>query len=81
MKTQSMLISIKQKHTVSKSLKLKLSLKIKEHELEILDTTKNLGLQIDNSLACKYHISVLSSKVPKEVGLLKHAKSILPLET
>ena len=44
MKTQSMLISTKQKHAVLKNLKLKLSLKIKDHELEVVDTTKYLGL-------------------------------------
>ena len=81
MKTQSMLISIKQKHTVLKNPKLKLSLKIKDHELEVVNTAKYLGLQIDNSLDWKYHISVLSSKVCKAVSFLKHAKSILPLET
>lgn len=53
---------------------LKLSLKIRNHELEVVDTTKHLGLQID-------HVSVLSSKVSYAVGFLKYAKSILPLET
>ena len=81
MKTQSMVISTKQKHTVLKNLKLKLSLKIKDHELEVVDTTKYLGLQIDNSLDWKHHISVLSSKISRAIGFLKHAKSILPLET
>ena len=81
MKTQSMLISTKQKHTISRNQDLKLSLKIRDHELEVVDTTKYLGLQIDNSLDWKYHVSVLSSKVSKAVGFLKHAKSILPLET
>ena len=81
MKTQSMLISTKQKHTVLKNLKLKISLKIKDHELEVVDTTKYLGLQIDNSLDWKHHISVLSSKVSKATGFLKYAKSNLPLET
>ena len=56
----------------------KLSLKIRDHELGVVDTTKYLGPLIDNSLDWKYHISVLSSKA---VGFLKHAKSILFLET
>ena len=60
---------------------LKLSLKIRDHELEVVDTTKHLGLQIDNSLDWKYHVSVLPSKVSKAVRALKHSKSILPLET
>ena len=81
MKTQSMLYSTKQKHTIFRNQYLKLSLKISDHELEVADTTKYLGLQIDNSLDWKYHASVLSSKVSKAVGFLVHAKSILPLET
>ena len=76
-----MLISTKQKRTILKNQDLKLSLKIRDHELEVVDTTKYLGLQINNSLDWKYHVSVISSKVCEAVGFLKHAKSILPLET
>ena len=49
-KTQSMLISTKQKHMILRNQDLKLSLKIRDHKLEVVDTTKYLGLQIDNSL-------------------------------
>ena len=80
-KTQSMLIPTKQKHTILRNLDLKLSVKIRDHELEVVDTTKYLCLQIDNSLDWKYHVSVLSSNVSKPIGFSKHAKSILPLET
>ena len=38
MKTQSMLISTKQKHTILRNQDLKLSLKIRDHELEVVDT-------------------------------------------
>ena len=48
MKTQTMLISTKQKHTILRNQDLKLSLKTRDHELEVVDTTKYLGLQIDN---------------------------------
>ena len=81
MKSKSMLISPKQKHTILRNQGQKPSLKIRDHELEVVDTTKYLGLQIDNSLDWKRHVSVISSKVSKAVGFLKHAKSILPLET
>ena len=81
MKTQSMLTSTRQKHTILRNQGQKLSLKIRDHELEAVDTTKYLGLQIDNSLDWERHISVLSSKVYKAVGFLTHAKSIPPLET
>ena len=50
MKTQSMPISIYEKHTVLKNLKLNLSLKIKDQELEVVDTIRYLGLQMENSL-------------------------------
>ena len=61
MKTQSMLISTKQKHTILRNQDLKLLLKIRDHELEVVDTTKYLGLQIDNSLDWERHVSALSS--------------------
>ena len=61
MKTQSMLISTKQKHSILRNQGQNLSLKIGDHELEVVDTTKHLGLQIDNSLDWKRHVSVLSS--------------------
>ena len=52
MKAQSMLIFTKQKHTILRNRGLKLSLRIRDHELEVVDTTTYLGLQIDNSLDC-----------------------------
>ena len=81
MKTQSMLISLKQKNAMLRNQDLKLSLKVRDHKLEAVDTTKYLGLQIDHSLDWKYHFSVLPSKISKAVGFLQHAKSILPLKT
>ena len=42
--------------------------------MKVVDTTKYLGLQIDNSLDWKYHVSFA-------VGFSKHAKSILHIET
>ena len=38
-KTQSMLISTKQKHMILRNQDLKLSLKIRDHKLEVVDTT------------------------------------------
>ena len=56
-------------------------LKIHVDELEVVQKTKYLGVQIDNSLDWKEHIKVTSSKVSEAVGLLRHAKSFLPEET
>ena len=81
MKTHSMLISTKPKLKALKSKNESLRLKIHVDELEIVQKTKYLGVQIDNSLDWKEHIKVTSSKVSKAVGFLRHAKPFLPEET
>ena len=58
-----MLISTKWKHAILKNQDRRLSLRITDHELEVVDTAKYLGLQIDRSLDWKYHVIVISSKV------------------
>ena len=60
MKTQSMLITTKQRQPVLKNLDQKLSLKIRDHELEVVEKNRFLVLQIENSLDWKCHISLLS---------------------
>ena len=81
MKTYSMLISTKPKLRALKSKNESLRLKIHVDELEVVQKTKYLGVQIDNSLDWKEHIKVTSSKVSKAVGFLRHAKHFLPEET
>ena len=82
MKTHSMLISTKHKLKALKSKNESLRLKIHVDELEVVQKTKYLGVQIDNSLEWKEHSSkVTSSKVSKAVGFLRHAKPFLPEET
>ena len=68
MKTHSMLISTKPKVKALKSKNRSLRLKIHVHELEVVQKTKYLGQQIDNSLDWKVHIKVTSSKVSEAVG-------------
>ena len=51
------------------------------NELEIIQKTKYLGVQIDNSLNWKEHIKTVSTKVSRAIGFLKHAKTFLPKET
>ena len=46
-KTQSMLLTTKQKHKVLDSLHEGLGIKIHENELELLQNTKYLGVKID----------------------------------
>ena len=42
-----------------------------------MQNVKYLGVQVDNSLDWKGQIKAISSKVSKELGLLKHAKKFL----
>ena len=76
-----MLISTNDKHKALKNKNESLKLKIRDNELEVVQNTKFLGVQIDNSLDWKEHIKTVSSKVSKAIGFLKHAKSFLPEET
>ena len=80
-KTNSMLVSTKQKHNILKSRNEDLNLKIRDNDLEIIQKTKYLGVQIDNSLNWKEHIKTVSTKVSRAIGFLKHAKTFLRQET
>ena len=80
-KTNSMLVSTKQKHNILKSRNEDLDLNIRNNELEIIQKTKYFGVQIDNSLNWKEHIKTVSTKVSRAIGFLKHAKTFLPKET
>ena len=77
-KTHSMLISTKQKHKSLKSRNEALDLKIRDNELEVVQKTKYLGVQIDCSLNWKEQIKAVSTKVSRAIGLSRHAKSCLP---
>ena len=68
--TNSMLVSTKQKHNILKSRNEDLDLKIRDNELEIIQKTKYLGVQIDNSLNWKEHIKTVSTKVSRAIGFL-----------
>ena len=80
-KTNSMLVSTKQKHNILKSRNEDLNLKIRDNDLEIIQKTKYPGVQIDNSLNWKEHIKTVSTKVSRAIGFLKHAKTFLRQET
>ena len=56
-----------------------MDLKIRNKELDIVQTIKYLGLQIDSSLDWKEQIKAVSTKVSRAVGFLKYAKSFLPM--
>ena len=77
-KTHSILISTKQKHKSLKSRNEALDLKIRDNELEVVQKTKYLGVQIDCCLDWKEQIKAVSTKVSRAIGFLRHAKSFLP---
>ena len=81
LKIHSMLICTKQKHNSLKNQDKVLKLKMRNNELDVVKTTKHLGLQIDQSLDWKEQIKAVSTKVSRAVDCLKHAKSFLPKET
>ena len=69
------------KSIISSSRNEDLDLKIRDNELEIIQKTKYLGAQIDNSLNWKEHIKTVSTKASRAIGLLKHAKTSQQQET
>ena len=55
-----------------------LDLKILDTNIQNVNETKFLGLQIDKHLTWKRHVDILSRKVSRAIGELKHAKQFLP---
>ena len=70
-KTHSMLISTKEKHRILKSQNEDLKLKIRDNELEVVNKTKYLGLQIDCSLDWREKIKAVSATVSRAVLLFR----------
>ena len=56
-----------------------MELKIRDNELDVVQKTKYLGVQIDCSLDWKEQIKAVSTKVSRVIGFLRHAKSFLPI--
>ena len=79
--THAMLVSTKRKHMTLKSQNKDLELKIRENELQVVQKTNYIGIQIDCSLDWKEQIKAVSTKVSRAVGFFKHAKSFLPRES
>ena len=78
-KTHSMLITTKQKRNVLKSSNQ--NLELRNNELDVVQKTKYLGVQIDCSLDWKEQIKAVTAKVSRAIGFLKHAKKFLPRVT
>ena len=56
-------------------------MKIRNKEFEVIQKTKYFGVVIDNSLNWKEHIKIVSAKISRAIGFLRHAKTFLPQET
>ena len=80
-KIRAMLISSKQKHKALLNQNHDLHVKTKGRELGTVMSTRSLGVNIDSSLDGKNHIMVISSKVSRAIGFLKHARNLFPQDT
>ena len=54
---------------------------IGDSQIEIVEKTKYLGIQLDQHLIWDEHTRFLRAKVSRAIGFLKYAKKILPQET
>ena len=71
-KTHSILFSFKHNAT-------NLKIRINNTEIEKKRTTKFLGVQIDDKLNWKDHISHICNKVSKTIAILRKVRSVFPL--
>ena len=74
-KTHSMIISTRQKE---QGLTGEFDLKMQNTPLLNVEDTNYLGIQIDKHLTWKKHVDAVIKKVSRVIGLLKHAKKVLP---
>ena len=70
-KTHCMLFTFK--HNISG-----LSIRINDIEIEEKHTTSFLGVQIDNKLNWKAHISHICNKISKSIAILRMVRSVFP---
>ena len=80
-KTRAMLISTKLKYKALQIQNHAFHMNVKCKELDTVVNTRYLGVNIDSSLDWKEHIKVLSSKVSRAIGFLKHARNFVPQDT
>ena len=56
-------------------------LKVKNHDIERVNTMKFLGVLLDDNLSWKEHIKYLENKIAKNIGLMYRAKPFLDKES
>ena len=77
-KKKSMLICTKPKRRILENNDIKLTLMIRDREIDLVDEIKYLGVNLDDSLSWKEQIKSVTSKVSRGMGMLKYAKYCLP---
>jgi hypothetical protein len=61
--------------------KKKIAVYVSGQKLDVVETTKFLGLLLDDSLNWKPHITYISQKVAKSIGILSMARKVLDRKT
>ena len=80
-KTTSVIIGIKRKPADENGENLLTNFTLDGEPIQQKNSTKYLGVQIDNQLKWKDHRSQVSSKVVRAIGYIKYARKLLPRET
>ena len=57
---------------------LQAHLKISGESIELKKSVKYLGFILDNEMKWKVHISRISSKIFRAIGIIKYARKVLP---
>ena len=79
-KTQSMLIGSRPNPKKVSHKKVSPTFVIDDSQIEIIDKTKYLGVQLDQHLSWYLHVGFVCAKISRGLGLLKYAKKLLPHE-
>ncbi len=58
-----------------------LSLKIKNEPLDVVQSVKYLGVQVDRHLDWSDHTKAVTAKVSRAIGFLKYARPFIPFKT
>ena len=82
MKTQAMVVGSRPNLKKISDKKIESpSFAIGDSQVEIVEKTKYLGVQLDQHLVWDEHTTFLRAKVSRALGFLKYAKKLLPQET
>ena len=77
----NIVISTKQKLAVLESQTEQSNLHIYDNDLDGVQSIKYLGVHIDSTVDWKKHTQEVSKKISRSLGLIKHAKRFLLLES